>query len=142
MTSDPGAPPTKLSLVVQSGDAEKVHYALVMAAAAVATDTPVTLFFTNSACRALLPGGWRDLPTADGGTGASLDTLHQDRNVGRFEDLIRAAADLGARFLVCEMGLKTAGLDFAILRDDLPLEPAGVVTFLSDANADGATFFI
>lgn len=132
----------RLSLVVQSGDAEKVHYALVMAAAAAATDRAVTLFFTNNACHALTPDGWRALPAADGGTGASLDAHHQSLGVGRFEDLLSASVELGVRFLICELGLKTAGLVSAQLRKDVPVQSAGVVTFLADVEPTGVTLFI
>ena len=38
--------PRKLSLVVFSGSFEKVHYALVMASAALASGREATLFFT------------------------------------------------------------------------------------------------
>ena len=38
--------PEKLSIVVFSGDFDKIHYALVMASAAAAIDIPATLFFT------------------------------------------------------------------------------------------------
>ena len=47
--------PEKLSLVVFSGDFDKVHYALVMASAAAAIDTPVTLFFTMEGARPAAP---------------------------------------------------------------------------------------
>ena len=133
----------KLSLVVYSGDADKVHYALVMASAAAATDVAATLFFTREACRALLPGGWAALGLSTGaGTGADLDRDHVDKGVGGFEDLLGACESLGVRFIVCEMGLKAAGLDFADLRRDVTVEQAGVVTFLNDARSDGLSLFI
>ena len=45
--------PDKLSIVVFSGDFERVHYALATAAAAAAVDRPTTLFFTMEAIHAL-----------------------------------------------------------------------------------------
>lgn len=133
----------KLSLVVYSGHADKVHYALVMASASVATDIPTTLFFTRDACRALLPGGWADMAVSGGaGTGADLDRDYAAKGIGRFEELLAACVQLGVRFIVCEMGLKAVGLDYQDLRDDVPLEQAGVVTFLNDADPDGLSLFI
>jgi peroxiredoxin family protein len=132
----------KLSLVVYSADADKVHYALVMASAAAAVDTPVTLFFTREACRALVPDGWKALPVPGGGTGADLDRDYGEKGIGCFEDLFAACAQLGVRFIVCEMGLKAVGLAFSDLRADLKLEQAGVVTFLNDADPDGLSFFV
>ena len=52
MAAEP-SPPDKLSIVVYAGFYDKVHYALVMAAAAAAIGRPVTLFFTMGACHAL-----------------------------------------------------------------------------------------
>ena len=46
--------PDKLSLVVFSGEFDKVHYALVMASGAQASNRETTLFFTMGACHALL----------------------------------------------------------------------------------------
>ena len=56
--------PDKLSLIVFSGDYDRVHYALITASAAAATDRQVTLFFTMGATRALLD------TDADGAPGA------------------------------------------------------------------------
>ena len=51
------ASPDKLSLIIQSGEYDRVHYALVMASAALAVGKPVTLFFTMAATRcSILPG--------------------------------------------------------------------------------------
>ena len=58
--------PDKLSIIVYDGHFDKVHYALVLAAAASAVGRPVTLFFTMGACRALMKPAndgqpaWRD----------------------------------------------------------------------------------
>jgi peroxiredoxin family protein len=46
------------------------------------------------------------------------------------------------RFLVCEMGLRAMDLERQALRDDVPVEAGGVVTFLNDASGDGAMLFI
>ena len=139
----------RLSIVVHSGAFDRVHYALVLAAAALATNTPVTLFFTMWACRALQkPGpdgmpGWAGMSVSEPGLdAAALDARFAERGVGTFEELLQATVELGARFLVCESGLLGAGLDRPELRDDLPLEIAGAVTFLSDADPAGATLFV
>ena len=48
--------PDKLSLIIQSGAYDRVHYALVMGSAALAPGKPVPLFFTMAGTRALTPG--------------------------------------------------------------------------------------
>jgi peroxiredoxin family protein len=138
-----GSPPDKLSLVVFSGDFERVHYALVLAAGAVASNKPVTLFFTMGAARALMKDqGWHRLPSAEAACAAEMDRLFAQRGIGTFEELLQACQALGAVFMVCEMGLKALGLDAADLRSDITIKPGGVVTFLADASKDGGMMFI
>ena len=141
MTTEGG--PDKLSVVVFSGDFDKLHYALVLASGAAAIGKAVTLFFTMEACRALVPGGWLSMGLSTGpGTGADLDATHAASGIGRFEDLLAACATLGVRFIVCEMGLKAVGLTYGALRTDVTIEQAGVVTFLNDADPDGMSLFV
>src|SRR5215470_107374 len=102
----------RLSLVVFSGTFERVHYALAMAAGALAIGRPATLFFTMGAIRALLPDdGWRRLPSEDGRDGAALDAEHAARGVGRFGELLDAVVELGGTLMVCDMGLRAIGLN-------------------------------
>lgn len=134
----------KLSIVVFSGDFDRVHYALVMAAAAIATNKPVTLFFTMWAGRALeREQGWKRMKVSEGELGAEqLDTQFREKGAGTFEELLQACVALGVKFMVCELGLKALCMDPASLRPDVPVEPGGVVTFLADASKDGAVVFV
>ena len=140
--------PERLSLVVFSGGFDKAHYALAMAAAALAVNKPATLFFTMGAARALLAAdghgpGWRHLhPTEDVVAPIDADAALIAKNLGGFEELLSACAALGATVMVCEMGLKALGLDAQALRDDIVITPGGLVTFLADASRHGAMIFI
>lgn len=140
--------PDKLSIVVFSGDFDRIHYALVMAAAAIASNTPVTLFFTMWAGRVLekpLPDGqpaWTRLKCSDGRAAKWVDDGFKAKGVGRFEELLEACVALGVTFMVCEMGLKALGMDPDGLRPDVPVAKGGVVTFLADASKTGGMLFI
>lgn len=141
--------PSKLSIVVFAGQFDKVHYALVMASAAAAIDTPVTLFFTMEAVRNILKPGadgeqsWASQTTTMClETGADMDAGFKERGVADFETLLAACRDLGVRFMVCEMGLKALDLKRADLRTDITVELGGVVTFLNDASKDGSVIFV
>jgi len=140
--------PDKLSLVLFSGSFDKVHYALAMAAAALAVNAPVTLFFTMGAARALLAEddkgpGWRHLhPTEDGADALTADAALTAKGLGGFEELLSACTALGAQVMVCEMGLRALGLEFSQLRPDVDVTPGGLVTFLGDASKTGAMLFI
>ncbi|MGE3933709.1 MAG: hypothetical protein AB7F67_10660, partial [Rhodospirillaceae bacterium] len=128
----------KLSIVVFSGDYDRVHYALAMASAAAAIDKPVTLFFTMGATRALLAPrpdgtpGWAGLePPGDGGTPLTHDAARLQAGIGGFEELLVACAELGVAFMVCEMGMRLARVVPESLRADVPIARVGIVTFLS-----------
>ena len=143
------APPDHLSIVVFSGAFDRIHYALVMAAAAIASNTPVTLFFTMWAGRALeRPAAdgtpaWHRLPVSEAGRDAAgMDADFAARGVATFEELLSACVALGVTVMVCEMGLKALGMDPGQLRDDVPVAKGGVVTFLADSSRDGAMLFI
>ncbi len=130
--------PDKLSIIVFDGRFDRVHYALVLASAAAATNRAATLFFTAHALPALAPGGWRRLQGDPEATNAGL----KKKGVADFESLLEACRDLGVRFIACEMGLRAAGLTDKDLDSDLGIEIAGVVTFLGDAPKTGALLFI
>ena len=136
MSSDRGG----LSLVVFSGEFDRVHYALAMAASAAALGKPATLLFTGSALRALVAdvdgeAGWRSLHSGDGRSGGQTDGDYRARGVAGFEELLSACAELGVRLIACEMGMRVAGLDRGMLRTDVAVEEAGLATFLADASA-------
>ena len=122
-----GDPTGGLSIIVRSGKYEDVHYALALAAAAVAVNKPAVLFFTMAGIRALggPPPGLEDW---------GRDALNRQRGVGDFETLLQACVELGARFIVCEMGLRSLGIDRASLRGDVPFTVAGIVTLLEETK--------
>ncbi len=140
------AGPDKLSIVVYSGDYGRVHYALAMASAAAAMNKPVTLFFTMAAIRALARHeGWRKLPAGDlapGENGGDQDGSMTAKGLAGFEELLDACVAFKVKFLVCEMGLRAAGLTKSDLRDDIPYDEGGIVTFLADASPSGKSLFI
>ncbi len=112
MPSDP------LGVLLISGDAERAHYAFVVATAAAAIGRTVTLFATNQGCRALLA----TLPRA-----ADFETLATTRGVAGLSTLREAAVELGVRLIACEAGLRLADITADLAEG---VEVAGVVTFL------------
>lgn len=116
-----------LSLIVRAGDYESVHYALALAAAALAVNKPAVLFFTMAGIRALT-GPPPLLADRD------HDARNRGRGVGDFETLLGACIELGARFIVCEMGLRALDIDRESLRSDVPFTIAGIVTLLEETR--------
>ncbi|BAI71009.1 hypothetical protein AZL_003710 [Azospirillum sp. B510] len=141
---------TALSIVLFAGGFDRVHYALVMASAAAATNRKVTLFFTGRALRALVreeePGvlGWHDLdPADDGSSPVARDRYFATHGLATFEELLEACVALGVTVMACEMGLRALGLPSGVpLRADVPVTSGGVVTFLNEAPGGGAMLFV
>jgi peroxiredoxin family protein len=115
-----------LSIIVRSGKYEDAHYALAMASAALAVNQPAVLFFTMGGLRAIMPQ-----PALDDW---ERDAINRQRGVGDFETLLQACIELGARFIVCEMGLRSLATDRAALRTDIPFTVAGIVTLLEETK--------
>ncbi len=127
----------RLSIVVHAGAFDRVHYALMMAAAAAAVDRPVTLFFTMGATQALRrPDGWVNL------AGAEWDDHLKERNIADFETLLQSCAAMDVGFMVCEAGLKAEDMTADDLRDDITIEVSGLVTFFGQTEAEGQTLFV
>jgi peroxiredoxin family protein len=116
-----------LSIILRSGDYESAHYALALASAAVAVNQKAVLFFTMGGLHALTGPP----PKLDGW---SHDAQNRARGVGDFETLLQACIELGARFIVCEMGLRSLGIDKSELRPDVPFTVAGIVTLLEETE--------
>ena len=115
-----------LSIIVRSAKYEDAHYALAMASAALAVNQTAVLFFTMGGLRALMtPPALQDW---------ERDALNRQRGVGDFETLLQACIELGARFIVCEMGLRSLAIDRAALRSDVPFTVAGIVTLLEETR--------
>ena len=129
--------PDKLSIVVFSGEYDRIHYALAMASAAAAIDRPVTLLFTMGGIGALLRKGAAGAPDW-----AAREAAQAGKGIATVAELLDACAGLGATFLVCDMGLRAMGIDREALRDDLTVAPGGAVSFLNDASGDGAMLFV
>jgi len=119
-------PMSGLSIILRSDKYEDAHYALAMASAALAVNQTAVLFFTMGGLRALMqPPALEDW---------QRDALNRARGVGDFETLLQACIELGARFIVCEMGLRSLAIDRAALRSDVPFTVAGIVTLLEETR--------
>ena len=133
----------RLSLILFSGDFDRVHYAFAMASAAAATDRPVTMFFTGRALHFLLPKtdngtpGWTALaPAENGKTAIDRDNELGSDGIGTIEELAMACVELGVAFFRCDMGVKANKLDATKFRSDIPTQSGGLVSFLAEAEKE------
>jgi len=159
------SPKNQVSIIMYSGDLDKMIAGLNIAVGAASMGMSVHMFFTfwatpalrkNGACgkRPLIERmfGWI-LPTGVGGLklskmnmGGLGTAMIRDRmrkkNVPDCQRLMEMASEMGVKFMVCDMSMDLFGLRLADLTDQLQIEPCGVSTFLSHAMESKVTLFI
>lgn len=163
-TSCPSGGPKKKTIVVFSGDLDKVLAALVIANGALAMGNQVTLFFTFWGLSALrrpnppsvakgmldrmfgmmLPKGLGGLTLSKmhmGGMGtAMMKYVMRSKNVQSAQELLTSAQKQGIHLVACSMSLDVMGLKPEELIDGV--EIGGVAAFLAEADQSNATLFI
>jgi peroxiredoxin family protein len=156
----------KLSMVVFSGDLDKVLAAFVIATGAVAMGMDVVMFFTfwgtpvlrdkkkkvggkdvmGKMFGAMLPTGTGDVKLSNmnmGGMGtAMMKSLMKKKNVASLEEMVALAEELGVRIYVCEMSMDLMGFQREEFIDYKDLGFAGVATFLQEAANSKVQLFI
>ncbi len=156
-------PEDRVSLVVFSGELDRVLAAFVIATGAAALGQNVSMFFTFWGLNALRrkkvlsgkkfgerlmavmsPEGSASLPLSRMnffGIGAKMmRSMMQAKQVSSLEDLMQMASDLGVRIVACEMSRDVMGIH----EDEMQkgVEFGGVATFLGDALRSRVTLFI
>jgi len=160
------APEDKLSMVVMSGDLDKLLASFIIATGAAAMFDEVVMFFTFWATPALrdpkkIPGpkdfisqmfGWM-LPKGAGklalskmhlgGLGTNLmKGLMKKKGVLSLEQLMQTAGEHGVKIYICEMSMNLMGMTQDELIDYPDLKLAGVAKFLAEAGTSKSTLFI
>lgn len=154
----------KKTMVVFSGDFDKVTAAFIIANGAAAMGSDVTMFFTFWGLNALRKPqsvsvqknliekmfGWMMPRGADklklsqmnmGGMGlAMIKGIMKKKNVPSLPDLIKSAQDAGVKLVVCTMSMDLMGIKSKELIDGI--EEGGVAMYLSNAEAGNVNLFI
>lgn len=160
------APEDKFSMVVMSGDLDKLLAAFIIATGASVMFDKVSMFFTFWATAALrdprkaapqkdFMGRMFGLMLPKGPPGLALSKMHmggmgtammkgilKKKNVLGLPELIQRAADAGVRIYICEMSMDLMGFKKEEMIDYPDLKLAGVATFLADAGTSKSTVFI
>jgi len=159
-------PEDKLSMIVFSGDMDKVLAAFVIATGAVAMGMDVVMFFTFWGTPALrdknkkvggkdamgkmfgtmLPKGTCEMKLSKmnmGGLGtAMMKRLMKQKNVATLEQMLEMADELGVRIYVCEMSMDLMGLKRGEMVDYQHIDYCGVAKFLEEATGSRVQLFI
>ncbi len=164
-TFKPGAD-DKISLIVFSGDLDKVLAAFIIATGAVAMGMEAVMFFTFWGTPVLrdakkktggkdlmgkmfgfmLPKGKDAIKLSKmnmGGMGTSMmKSLMKKKNVASLAEMLEMAAELGVKIYICEMSMNLMGFKREEFIDYPNLEYVGVATFLEQAKNSKVQLFI
>lgn len=152
------------TLIVFSGDFDKVLASFIIANGAASMGRPVTMFFTFWGLNALrksdkknvkkpfidamfgkmMPKGTKKLKLSKmnmAGMGtAMMKKVMKDKNVNSLEDLMKQAMDQGIKLIACTMSMDVMGITKEELIDGV--EFAGVASYLGDAEESNVNLFI
>jgi peroxiredoxin family protein len=156
----------QLSMVVFSGDMDKILAALIISTGAAAYDMKVKLFFTFWAISALrdpkkngkgknmiekmfglmLPRGAGKVKLSKmnmGGMGTTMiKGIMKKHKVASLEEMFKTAGELGIEINICEMSMNLMGFKKEEMIDYPGMTVCGVGTFLSDAQESKIQLFI
>jgi peroxiredoxin family protein len=156
----------KLSMVVFSGDLDRVLASFIMATGAAAMGMEVVMFFTfwgtpvlrdknkkeegkdfmGKMFGAMLPKGACSVKLSKmnmGGLGtAMMKTLMKQKNVASLEQMIEMAGELGVQIYVCEMSMNLMGFKREEMINYPDISYCGVAKFLEEAMNSRIQLFI
>jgi peroxiredoxin family protein len=154
----------KLSMVVFSGDMDKVMAGFIIATGAAASGMEVTMFFTFWGLKAIQKSGSH---TGKGLFGRMLGVMNRggldaigpsrlnmggmgrwmfkkmmkEKGVASLPEMYEMAVDLGVKMMPCQMSLDVMEFSTENFQDNVT-PPVGVATFLEEAAESKVTLFI
>lgn len=163
---DKKATDPKVSMIVFSGDLDKVLASFVIATGSVAMGMETVMFFTfwgtpvlrdkkksvggkdmmGKMFGTMLPKGTGDVKLSKmnmGGMGTTMmKSLMKKKNVASLEEMLALAEELGVKIYVCEMSMDLMGFKREEMIQYDGLEFCGVAKFLAEANNSRIQLFI
>jgi NADPH-dependent 2,4-dienoyl-CoA reductase/sulfur reductase-like enzyme/peroxiredoxin family protein/rhodanese-related sulfurtransferase/TusA-related sulfurtransferase len=154
----------KKTLVVFSGEFDRLLAAFILANGAAAMGDEVSMFFTfwglnalrrsdpparersamDRAFAAVMPSGPDQMPLSTlnmlGGGPAMIKRIMKDHNVPSLPELIRSAQESGVRLVACTMTMELLGIAPEDLIDGVEL--GGVATMYGESNESNSQFLI
>ncbi len=164
VTTNTKATKNKLSMVIFSGDMDKVMAAFIIATGAAASGMEVCMFFTFWGLKAIQKPG---VITGKGLFGRMLGVMNRGgleaigpsrlnmggmgrwmfkkmmkaKGVASLPELYDMAVDLGVVMMPCQMSMDVMEFDPKNFRDNT-IPPVGVATFIENAAESKVTMFI
>jgi len=136
----------KLTIVVHSGDMDKIYSALIIATGALSMGMEASLYFTFWGLQRLQKGGLEKGPLSKMhmlGIGKSMIKQRMNKaNVSSLERLMQDFKELGGKIIACDMTMEIMGIKKEDLREDLITECGAVGTYIQEARESTINLFI
>jgi len=136
----------RATIVLHSGDLDKVYSALIIGNGALAMGMEATIYFTFWGLQRLQKGGLEKGPLSKMnlfGLGRwMIRRRMKAANVASLEKLMTDFKELGGKVIACEMTMEIMGLRRESLREDWIDEYGAVGTYIKDARESAITLFI
>lgn len=136
----------KTTIIVHSGDMDKIYSALIVANGALSMGMDASLYFTFWGLERLKKGGLDKGPLSKMnmlGLGRKMIKSRMKKaNVAPLERLIQDYKELGGKIIACEMTMEIMGVTKEELRQELIDEYGAVGTYVQEARDSKITLFI
>ncbi|MFW9923803.1 MAG: DsrE/DsrF/DrsH-like family protein [Candidatus Thorarchaeota archaeon] len=136
----------KATIIVHSGDMDKIYSALIIANGSLAMGMDVSLYFTFWGLERLKKGGLNKGKLSRMnmlGLGKKIIQRKMKKaNVRSLDDMLKDFIELGGKVLACDMTMGIMGVKKEDLREDIITEYCGVGTYVNEARESKFTLFI
>lgn len=136
----------KATIIVHSGDMDKIYSALILGNGALSMGMESSLYFTFWGLQRLQKGGLEKGPLSKmhflGLGKLMIKRRMKAANVVSLERLINDYKELGGKIIACEMTMEIMGVKKEDMRQDLIDEYGAVGTYIKEAKDSQITLFI
>ena len=136
----------KVTIILHSGDMDKVYSALIVGNGALAMGMEVSIYFTFWGLQRLIKGGLEKGPLSKMhmfGLGKwMINRRMKKAHVASLEKLMSDYKELGGRVIACDMTMEIMGIRHEDLRQDWVDECGAVGTYVQSARQSAITLFI
>ena len=136
----------RMTIILHSGDMDKVYSALIIGNGALAMGMEVTIFFTFWGLQRLEKGALEKGPLSKMhllGLGKwMVKRRMRQANVASLDRMLRDFKDLGGKIMACDMTMEIMGIRPEDLRQDLIDEYCAVGSYVQETRASRVTLFI
>jgi len=136
----------KTTIIVHSGDMDKIYSALIIANGSLAMGMEATAFFTFWGLQRLKKGALEKGALSKMnifGLGRLMVKLKMKKaGVASLERMLNDFRELGGRILACDMTMEIMGIKREELREDLISDYCAVGTYVDEARNSKITLFI